>query len=221
MNKLFRKILVIMPVVLLGLVYLYDHYRGWPQFGGKRLLLFVLTIFLLYGWMIGETMARKQDSLAKIAIQSSFYIYVFMVLTLTGYFILFREIPGHDAWDRMMQRIARKDRVNLEPLKIFRHYELSHKQIVGNLALLMPMGVYLPLLYRVRGFFAFLVICLCFSVLIEFLQLVTSYRSTDIDDIILNTTGACAGYLLFRSLRSLIGYKRANSWPAYPPKGLA
>jgi glycopeptide antibiotics resistance protein len=36
-----------------------------------------------------------------------------------------------------------------------------------------------------------------FSVAIELLQLVTSFRSTDIDDVFLNTTGAAFGYITF------------------------
>lgn len=43
-----------------------------------------------------------------------------------------------------------------------------------------------------------LVLSLFVSVGIELLQLITNYRSTDIDDMILNTIGGCFGFILYQ-----------------------
>jgi glycopeptide antibiotics resistance protein len=58
-----------------------------------------------------------------------------------------------------------------------------------------------------------------FSVAIELLQLVTSFRSTDIDDVFLNTTGAAFGYITylvisncFKSSRPLLKNKMEISY---------
>jgi glycopeptide antibiotics resistance protein len=141
-------------------------------------------------------------------VQASFFIYVFAVLQLTGYFILFKEISSHDWWDKMNERIVRHDRVNLEPFKTIDIYQTWGKQILGNFVMLLPLGIYLPLIYkRLRNaynFFVVLLICFLVSVGIELLQLATSYRSTDIDDVILNTLGGGAGFLIYQMFKSIV-----------------
>ena len=78
------------------------------------------------------------------------------------------------------------------------------RQIGGNILLLSPFGFLLPLLLKTISFKKIFLAGLSFSVVIEGLQYLISailgfsYRSTDIDDVILNTTGACFGYLALR-----------------------
>jgi glycopeptide antibiotics resistance protein len=80
------------------------------------------------------------------------------------------------------------------------------KNILGNMLLLVPLGLLLPILWRefdnMRNtlLFSFL-----FSLGIEIIQLLSYYvgnigRSFDIDDIILNTFGACLGYLFYKKI---------------------
>jgi glycopeptide antibiotics resistance protein len=87
-------------------------------------------------------------------------------------------------------------------------YDIFSKQIIGNAIMLFPLGIFLPLLYkRLRKFSSFLIvlfISLIVSISIEILQLATNYRSTDIDDVILNTAGACAGFLFYQLIKSII-----------------
>jgi len=95
---------------------------------------------------------------------------------------------------------------------MFRIYSLGDKQVLGNFVMLLPLGIYLPLLYkRLRGFFPVLLVSLFVSIFIEFLQLITRYRSVDIDDVLLNTVGACVGYLLFRLIKAVIAPERQYS----------
>jgi glycopeptide antibiotics resistance protein len=108
----------------------------------------------------------------------------------------------------MMHRVNTHDRVNFEPFKTIDIYNTFGKQIMGNFVMLLPLGIYLPLLYRklrtAVSFFAVLIISFLVSVTIEILQLATSYRSTDIDDVILNTLGACVGFLVYLLVKSII-----------------
>ncbi|WP_229839897.1 VanZ family protein [Streptomyces brasiliensis] len=72
------------------------------------------------------------------------------------------------------------------------------RQIGGNLVLGVPFGVLLPVLVpRARGALWVLLITAGVMLLVELAQgaLVTG-RAFDIDDVILNTTGALAGHLL-------------------------
>lgn len=194
-----KKVLVLLPVLALGIFYLNNHYHTYNHVGEKRLLLLGLTFILLYGWIFLEVMMRKQRSVFQVIIQSSFYVYIFVVLTLTGYFILFREVSSQDWWHKMIVRIERKDHVNLELFKMFRIYKILSKQIVGNFIMLLPLGIFLPLLYkRISNFILVFMVSLLVSGVIELLQLVTSFRSADVDDIFLNSLGACAGFVIYK-----------------------
>ena len=194
-----KKVLVLLPVLALGIFYLNNRYHTYNHVGEKRLLLLGLTFILLYGWIFLEVMMRKQRSVFQVIIQSSFYVYIFVVLTLTGYFILFREVSSQDWWHKMIVRIERKDHVNLELFKMFRIYKILSKQIVGNFVMLLPLGIFLPLLYkRISNFILVFMVSLLVSGVIELLQLVTSFRSADVDDIFLNSLGACAGFVIYK-----------------------
>lgn len=108
------------------------------------------------------------------------------------------------------------DRLNLEPFAtIDRALELgprslSFRLMVGNIAAFVPFGILLPLVVRTRWSAAVVLIgALWLSAGIELGQLAVSYwigaayRSTDIDDVILNVLGAALGDLLFVFLRAL------------------
>lgn len=106
------------------------------------------------------------------------------------------------------------DRLNLEPFAtIERALELgprslSFRLMLGNIAAFVPLGILLPMVFRSRWSLALVAIgAVGLSAAIELGQLVISawlgfaYRSTDIDDVILNTLGAALGYLGFVAMR--------------------
>ena len=211
-----KKLLVILPVMMVSFFYFrvlyHENYSGVSF---KRVVGLVLSFLLLFAWIIFITVRRKQDNILHVAVQASFFIYVFAVLQLTGYFILFKEVSSHGWWDKMIQRIETHDRVNLEPFQTIDLYQAWGKQIVGNFVMLLPLGIYLPLIYkRIRktyNFFVVLLICFLVSVGIELLQLATSYRSTDVDDVILNTLGGGAGFLIYQSIKAIVIPKQGLS----------
>ncbi len=209
MSPAFRKLLVLLPVGLLGFFYLYDHPWIYEQASAKRLSLLFLSFLILYTWVFIEVLVRRQDNFFQIAVQSSFFLYIFMVLTLTGYFVLSRELAAGQWWDKMMWRIDHRDHVNLKLFQIFRIYKMNSLQIVGNLLLLFPLGIYIQLLYRpLSNFLVTIIFCGLISVMIEGLQLATRFRSADVDDVLLNTMGAMAGVLIYRIVKFLGGYFR-------------
>lgn len=72
------------------------------------------------------------------------------------------------------------------------------KQIGGNILLGVPFGVLVPVVApRARGVLRVLLLTATVMLLVEFAQgAVVTGRAFDIDDVILNTTGALIGYLL-------------------------
>jgi glycopeptide antibiotics resistance protein len=205
MKFMLKKFVILIPVFILALFYFKARYHDEYAVAGLRgkasLALGVLIMFIV---MFIGVYTRKQENFVQIFVQSSFLVYVFMVLTLTGYFLLFKEIAAHGWWHKIVHRIESREHVNLQPMLMFKQFKMSSKQVIGNSIMLLPLGIFIPLLFRrLSGFLAVFFICLLVSVSIELMQLITSYRSTDIDDVILNTAGAVAGYILYRLIRSM------------------
>jgi len=198
-----KKIAILLPVVILALLYFRPIYHGsYAMAGlrGKASLAFGVCIMFLV--MIIGVYKKKQETFLQGFIQSSFLVYVFMVLTLTGYFMLFREVAAQGWWYRVLHRIHTKERINLHPFLMFKQFQIGSTQVVGNLVMLLPLGIYIPLLFsKFSGFLKVFIICLLVSISIELMQLITSVRSTDIDDVILNTSGAIVGYVLYKFFR--------------------
>lgn len=90
------------------------------------------------------------------------------------------------------------------------------KQIGGNVLLGVPLGVLLPVLIpRARGILRVLLLTAVVMLLVELVQgtLITG-RAFDIDDVILNTSGALVGYLLLgrRIGRAVHPRSRRRGW---------
>ena len=90
---------------------------------------------------------------------------------------------------------------NLVPFKeIFRYNfgsKLFIKNIVGNVLLYMPFGLFVSAYLDNKKIFPIFILALISSVSIEFVQLAIG-RVFDVDDIILNIIGALLGYFIYR-----------------------
>ncbi len=97
--------------------------------------------------------------------------------------------------------------------------EKALENIIGNLLLFIPLGILLPFISpKFQGVKNTLFTCFICSLFIEFCQLILSYfgtyRTSDIDDIILNTVSGLFGWLIFSKLIS--PYLHAGNGPAKP-----
>ena len=74
--------------------------------------------------------------------------------------------------------------------------------VIGNVAIFVPTGIILPILYRKLNSPGKVVFTgFCMSLCIEILQLPFSVRMSDVDDLILNTLGTAAGYLIYSMIK--------------------
>ena len=79
---------------------------------------------------------------------------------------------------------------------------LKLANVIGNFSMFIPSGAVLPIVYRKLDSFrkvagAGILLSLC----IELLQLPFFQRTTDIDDLILNTAGVMVGYGIYSLVR--------------------
>jgi len=69
---------------------------------------------------------------------------------------------------------------------------------VENILLFLPFGIFVPVLWRFfRQWWSLVLMAFITSMLIELTQLITARGFFELDDILLNTAGAWAGYLVF------------------------
>ena len=102
----------------------------------------------------------------------------------------------------------------------------SLRQLVGNMLALAPLGIYGPALWpRLRNWRTFAVAAVAFGVGIETAQFVGShiegftYRVTDVDDAIMNATGAVAAFFVWRTIERRGWADRwLDRWLAAPPE---
>ncbi|MCQ2010424.1 VanZ family protein [Sporolactobacillus sp. STSJ-5] len=93
--------------------------------------------------------------------------------------------------------------INLNPLVIFKNFQSASLfyfivDDLGNIMLFLPFGFFLAMRYPQFHWAHALFMGALFSATIEWVQLFLPNRMTDIDDVILNTTGAVLGYMFYR-----------------------
>lgn len=77
--------------------------------------------------------------------------------------------------------------------------------ILGNIAVFIPFGMYLQVLLKNKAFIKSLFIVAITTVAIELIQFVFALGSADIDDVILNALGGVIGILFYKLLVKLLG----------------
>ncbi|SEL34486.1 VanZ family protein [Ruminococcus albus] len=106
-------------------------------------------------------------------------------------------------------------RVNLVPFMNITDYENRRDMllnIIGNITMFIPSGIVLPIIYkRLDNFLKVFAAGAMLSLCIEILQLPFSTRASDIDDLILNTSGVVIGYGIYALVRGLKNRKKRPS----------
>lgn len=93
---------------------------------------------------------------------------------------------------RLYGRILQK---NTNPALV-RHAIIN---LVGNVVMFVPLGWFLPALFRkTRGFFRTVFLGVGLVCLVEAVQFITGLGSCDVDDLLLNMLGVILGYGLYR-----------------------
>lgn len=117
------------------------------------------------------------------------------------------------SWEQVVARTAWLDEMLTPFQEIRRAFRVNDSWfwflLAGNIAMFMPIGFFPGLLWKKWNWWKSLLTGLFASTTIEFVQFFIG-RSTDIDDVILNTTGAVLGYIVYWVLSRL--------WPAVGTK---
>ncbi len=159
----------------------------------KYFLLGLAASFLFLAIFEFSLRVKKEQiswSYRMIAVLTGLYLTWVFAITLPSFYMF--SIPD----------MARN--VNLIPFKTLLVMSDNPLNFWGNILMFIPLGIFLVLLSRkCQNLLAALVIGAELSVSIELLQLF-SFRSTDIDDVILNTFGTLCGFLIGKLILFLV-----------------
>ena len=139
---------------------------------------FIVPVFILYFLYLKKS-GRKQ-SLLHITAVFLFYYYLFGILTVTGI--------GYTS------TISFRPQISIIP---FCGMISGPIDTILNLVLFVPLGFFLPLLYKKYQHIKNVILTgFLFSLSIEIVQMF-GWGATDINDLIINTAGACLGYWIY------------------------
>ena len=137
-------------------------------------------------------------------IKTSFTLYIILMLWL-----LFGQRMGREPVGSYWEVI--NSSINFIPFKTinlfiraiqgsFSDYTVRHSVInlAGNVIMFVPLGFFIPSVFSKYSFLKCMLVCSIGIIIVEIVQLFTLLGSCDIDDFILNMTGAAIGYGLFR-----------------------
>lgn len=174
-------------------IFLRTAHNVWP-------MLFIFTIIIVSIRLTYLLYNNKKIIFYKEITMLCFIIYILLlyyVVTFqdnnygTNNFVPFREIFRYDL-----------------------NSKLFFKNVIGNILLFVPLGIFTTYYIKSKSFFPILFISCLVSCSIEFVQNIIG-RTADIDDVILNTLGGVFGYLICKltnNFTAKIPKFMKNSW---------
>jgi len=152
---------------------------------------------------------NEQTSIAREFLLASLFLYLVFLAAVTIVPLPISRFRNHSSEDINLVPIVRS-------LKCFLQKQTERPEsamfcienVIGNIALFLPLGAILPLTSdRFDSIQRVVVVGFILSLGIEAMQLLWryfgSFRSVDIDDVLLNTVGACVGYICIAVYRRL------------------
>lgn len=134
------------------------------------------------------------------------YKIILWILLIVYVFVLIKYL----ILDRMIYQNQVGRNFNLYPFNSIRAY-LLHKDnynfntwalnLFGNMIMLVPFSILMPLLFSMLRKTNIFIVCLfVFNIGIEVFQYFSGFGSFDVDDLILNSSGALVAYIILRVL---------------------
>jgi glycopeptide antibiotics resistance protein len=177
--------------------------------GKQALFIFLLPIWIIVRIFLLCRKNRNEIVIRREIILNIFFIYILNVLAITLFPLEINWSGNQEKWisiNIVPVFYTLKDVLNITHNSDMHNFMVKFwiRNIFGNLFMLFPLGIILPLLWNnLNRFKRTLLLGLCLSLSIETIQLLSGFmgnrgRIFDIDDIILNTIGVALGFVLYR-----------------------
>ncbi len=176
-------------------------------------LLGIICVSTYFGSLsLAKCLPEKQQKIMKITFAVFFALFVMLLITLVLFDSYFgrTELPIITDNNFTPDKPYSRKSINLIPLKTISAYLNSFKSkyfsteqilvnIFGNLIAFTPLALFLPMFFKpMRSFLKFTAVILGMVILLEFLQFAFNVGRCDIDDVILNSVGACTAFWILK-----------------------
>ena len=213
MRRIINSIIVGISIMLIGFVIIFSLLPNIVLNIIVTLGGFAIPIFLIIVTMIVE-IKKSKDIQEKNQIRNFWLRILFVIYCLLLITILFLKNEYRMGGFENINIISKEhfETSNIIPFATIINYIsrlLSNNinisiviiNLTTNLLLFAPMGFFIPILFdkRIKNIKQFGTMMIIITILVEIVQFITYSGSTDIDDIILNTTGAIIVYMLMKT----------------------
>ena len=213
MRRIIDSIIVCISILLIGFVIIFSLLPNFVLNVTVTLSGFAIPIFLIIATMIVEIKKSKdiqeKNQIRNFWLKILFIIYLLLLITIL---FLKNEYRMRGFEDINTFSNEHFETINIIPFATIIGYisgllfeNININTVIINLAtnllLFAPMGFFIPILFdkKVKNIKQFGMVIVLITILVEILQFITYSGSTDIDDIILNTTGAIIIYMLMKT----------------------
>ena len=159
-------------------------------------------------WAIDKKLSLKREAMLIL-------VYICLVVVARFTFFPFSKVDGQIQPLVFDSRNWFPFRINLLPFIYLMDYPNPREallNLIGNTAMFLPLGIVWPVVYKkLDTHWKVIAAGSGFSLIIEFLQLPFFDRVSDIDDLILNSTGFIIGYLIYLLIQNLTKRKKASA----------
>lgn len=151
-------------------------------------------------------MKKRREKHLRLFGKIMFILYVLFLI----YFLFFAEWYGRSGETGEY----RYNLVLFQEIKRFWEYKeqlgwISAANLLGNVAIFVPFGFFMPMASRYRSFSLTTVYSFGLSLIVECFQLIFQVGTFDVDDLLLNTIGGAIGYIVFVIFMLIRGKKDA------------
>jgi glycopeptide antibiotics resistance protein len=165
-----------------------------------------IPAWILFRMVLRNLKAVHSISYKKELILLLFVLYTAFVLCLTLLPVPATRVDNPNAMDINVVPVINTVKQSFDMFSRHNTFKRLHviENILGNFIMFIPLGIFLRLLFPKCSLKRTIVLAFICSVSIELIQLIGrqfgNYRTVDIDDIILNTTGAILGFIIARQV---------------------
>ena len=116
---------------------------------------------------------------------------------------------GHHPFHILSHVPCKRQRTALDLIPFVNLFDYDSRRdlllnVIGNTAMFIPSGIFLPIIYKkLNSFWKVVSAGALFSLCIELIQLPFSVRASDVDDLILNVLGVAIGYGIYSAVKHL------------------
>lgn len=139
-----------------------------------------------------------------------FFLYVLIIIRLIIFkypYSELRDIMAHWQKDVVWEGLGSANFTLFKTIRMYiRYYDRlnSFENLFGNILIFVPYGVLYPLAFpKKRDFLLFLPTVFLFVTGIELFQLFSAFGAFDVDDILLNCTGALIGFIFMIAVQKI------------------